>query len=182
MAGDQLLDVGVDAEAALRFGRERYVGLKSLCVGNDEVFPVCSPSFLAAHPAARDFGTATAREAWSTLTRIVDSVAEVDRSGCGWENWGEAFGISWEDGDGTVAFNHAHLALQAAAEGIGIALARRVLAADDLACGRLQRLGPAVPARFAYYFVTRGEPDARGHSLAAWFKTQLAATGNGIIQ
>jgi LysR family glycine cleavage system transcriptional activator len=78
-----------------------------------------------------------------------------------------------------VAFSHAHLAVQAAVEGIGIALARRVLAADDLARGRLQRLGPAVPARFAYYFVTRGEPDARGRSLASWFKTQLAATDGG---
>lgn len=177
IAGDQLLDIGVDAEAALRFGRGRYSGLKSLRVGTDEVFPVCSPSFLAAHPAARDFGTPTRRKAWSTLTRIVDSVAEVDRSGCGWGSWGEAVGIRWDDGDATVAFNHAHLALQAAAEGIGIALARRVLAADDLASGRLQRLGPAVPARFAYYFVTRGEPDARARSLASWFKAQLAATG-----
>jgi LysR family transcriptional regulator, glycine cleavage system transcriptional activator len=178
IAGDQLLDIGVDAEAALRFGRGRYPGLKSLCVGNDEVFPVCSPSFLAVHPAARDFGTPARRKAWSTLTRIVDSVAEVDRSGCGWGNWGEAVGIRWDDGNPTVAFSHAHLALQAAAEGVGIALARRVLAADDLASGRLQRLGPAVQARFAYYFVTtRGEPEARGRSLASWFKTQLAATG-----
>lgn len=177
IADDQLLDIGVDAEAALRFGRGRYRGLRSQRVGDDEVFPVCSPSFLAAHPAARDFGTPVRRKAWSTLTRIVDSVAEVDRSGCGWVNWGEAVGISWDDGDPTVTFSHSHLALQAAAEGIGIALARRVLAADDLASGRLQRLGPAVPARFAYYFVTRGEPDARGRSLAAWFKAQLAATG-----
>lgn len=175
VADDRLLDIGVDAEAALRFGRGPYRGLKSQRVGEDEVFPVCSPSFLAAHPAARDFGTPTRRKAWSTLTRIVDSVAEVDRSGCGWGNWGEAVGIRWGEDESTVTFSHAHLALQAAAEGIGIALARRVLAADDLASGRLQRLGPAVPARFAYYFVTRGEPDARGRSLASWFKTQLAS-------
>lgn len=177
VADDRLLDIGVDAEAALRFGRGVYRGLKSQRVGEDEVFPVCSPSFLAAHPAARDFGTPTRRKAWSKLTRIVDSVAEVDRSGCGWKNWGEAIGIHWDEGEPTVAFSHAHLALQAAAEGVGIALARRVLAADDLASGRLLRLGPAVPAQFAYYFVTLGEPDARGHSLASWFKIQLAATG-----
>lgn len=177
IAGDQLLDIGGDVEAALRFGRGRYPGLKSLRVGNDQVFPVCSPSFLAAHPAARDLGTAAGRKAWSTLTRIVDSAAEVDRSGCGWGNWGETVGIRFNDVDPTVAFSHAHLALQAAAEGIGIAMARRVLAADDLASGRLQRLGPAVPVRFAYYFVTRGEPDARGRSLASWFKAQLEATG-----
>jgi LysR family glycine cleavage system transcriptional activator len=179
IADDRLLDIGVDAEAALRFGRGRYRGLRSQRVGDDEVFPVCSPSYLAAHPAARDLGAPARRKGWSTLTRIVDSVAEVDRSGCGWGNWGEAVGIRWDDSDPTVAFSHAHLAVQAAVEGIGIALARRVLVADDLASGRLQRLGPAVAAQFAYYFVTRGEPDARGRSLAAWFKTQLAATGGG---
>ena len=100
---------------------------------------------LLPHPD-RDLGTAAGRKAWSTLTRIVDSLAEVDRSGCGWRNWGEAVGIRWDDGNPTVAFSHAHLVLKAAAEGVGIALARRVLAADDLASGRLQRLGPAVPA------------------------------------
>ena len=178
IADDRLLDIGVDADAGLRFGGGRYRGLKSLRVGDDEVFPVCSPAFLAAHPAARDLSIPARRKAWGALTRLVDSVAEVDRSGCGWRHWGETVGIQWDDSAPTVAFSHGHLALQAAAEGIGIALARWVLAADDLASGRLVRIGPAVPARFAYYFVTHGEPDARGRSLATWLKLQLAATRN----
>jgi DNA-binding transcriptional LysR family regulator len=62
---------------------------------------------------------------------------------------------------------------------MGVALARRLLAADDLASGRLVRAGNGLsplPARFGYYFVTQTDPDARARSLAAWLKTQLAKT------
>ena len=55
IADDRLLEVGIDADVALRFGCGRYRGLKSLRIGDDEVFPVCSPSFLAAHPDAMQF-------------------------------------------------------------------------------------------------------------------------------
>jgi LysR family glycine cleavage system transcriptional activator len=177
IADDRLLDVGVDADAALRFGAGRYRGLKSLRVGADEVFPVCSPEFLAAHPAALDFGTRSQAKHWRGFTRLMDTVADVDGSGCGWRNWGEAVGVQWDVDDLTIAFSHGHLALQAASEGLGVALARRVLAADDLAKGRLVRVGrsfPSVPARFAYYFVTRGEPDARSRALAAWLSNRLS--------
>jgi LysR family glycine cleavage system transcriptional activator len=179
MADDRLLDVGIDADMALRFGRGRYRGLKSQRVGDDEVFPVCSPSFLATHPVASHFGVPTRMREWRGLTRLVDSIADVDGSGCGWTSWGDAVGIKWDRDDPTVTFSHGHLALQASVEGAGIALARRVLVADDLVGRRLVRLaqdGPRVPARFAYYFVTRGEPDAHGQALAAWLRTSLTSS------
>ena len=150
-------------------------------MGDDEIFPVCSPSFLTAHPEAGDIGDPARRSLRSTCTRIVDSAAEDDRSGCSWRDWSAGAGVHWEVDAPTVVLSHAHLALQAAAEGIGIALARRVLAAGELAGGRLKRIGrglPEVPARFAYYFVSRGEPDARGRSQASWLKAELAATSN----
>jgi LysR family glycine cleavage system transcriptional activator len=176
IADDRLLDVGIDADVALRFGRGRYRGLKSQRIGDDEVFPVCSPSFLNTHPVARHFGTRTEIRGWRGLTRLVDSVADVDGSGCGWSSWGDAVGIRWDSDDPTIGLSHGYLALQAAAEGAGIALARRVLAADDLASGRLLRLAltcPSVPARFSYYLVTPGEPDVRSRTLAAWLKSHL---------
>ena len=49
--------------------------------------------------------------------------------------------------------------LQAAIEGRGVALARSILARDDLATGRLLRLFPAVqvPSKLAYFVVYRAE-------------------------
>lgn len=176
VADDRLLEIGVDADAALRFGSGRYRGLHSMRVGTDEVFPVCSPALLAANPAAGESNAAARRQAWRKLTRIVDPVAEMDRSGCGWRNWSDTQGVPLDEDVPNISFSHAHLALQAAVEGLGIAMARRVLVADDLAAGRLVRLGPAMPARFAYYFVTRDEPNVRSRMLAAWLQTQLANT------
>jgi LysR family glycine cleavage system transcriptional activator len=177
MADDRLLDVGIDADVALRFGRGRYRGLESQRIGGDEIFPVCSPAFLASHPVARHFGTQTALDGWRSLTRLVDSIADIDGSGCGWRSWVQAVGLGWDGGGPAVEFSHGYLALQAAAEGAGIALARKVLVSDDLARGRLVRLAttcPRVPARFSYYFVTRGEPDVRSRALAVWLKSRLA--------
>jgi LysR family transcriptional regulator, glycine cleavage system transcriptional activator len=108
----------------------------------------------------------------------VDSLAEVDGSGSGWRNWGKVVGIGWDSDDPAIKFSHSYLALQAAVDGVGIVMARRVLAADDFASGRLVRLArtcPSIPARFAYYFVTRDEPDVHGRALVSWLKAQLAA-------
>jgi LysR family transcriptional regulator, glycine cleavage system transcriptional activator len=178
-ADDRLAEIGVEADVALRFGRGRYRGLKSERIGGDEVFPVCSPSFLDRHPGAADFGIPAQRKVWGQLPRLVDSVTESDGSGCDWGTWGKSAGLSWSEEDRTIVFSQGHLALQAAAEGMGVALARRILAADDLASGRLVRAGHSpspLPARFGYYFVTRTEPDARARSLAAWLKAQLQST------
>jgi LysR family transcriptional regulator, glycine cleavage system transcriptional activator len=176
-ADDRLFEIGVEADVALRFGRGRYRGLNSMRIGSDEVFPVCSPSFLKAHPAAAEFGAPAGRNVWGLLPRLLDSVAESDGSGCDWGSWGKSVGLDWTEEDPTIVFSQGYLALQAAAEGMGIALARRILAADDLASGRLVRAGhglPPSPTPFGYYFVTRGEPDVRARSLAAWLKAQLA--------
>jgi LysR family glycine cleavage system transcriptional activator len=46
------------------------------------------------------------------------------------------------------------MVLQAAAEGLGVALGRTALVQDDLAAGRLVRpFGPNVPSGYAYYIV-----------------------------
>ncbi len=172
LAEDRLLEIGVDADVGLRFGPGRYTGLRSAVVGGDSVFPVCSPGFLAARPEI------AAVTGWAGLPRLVDSVAEVDAGGCRWRDWAEAAAVRLPDGP-AITVSQAHLALQAAVDGLGIALARQVLAADDLAAGRLVRLARAtapVPVRYRYAVVTRGEPDARARALTAWIRTRLAAT------
>jgi LysR family glycine cleavage system transcriptional activator len=185
LADDRLVEIGAEADVALRFGRGHYRGLKSVRIGDDVIFPVCSPSFLHRHPSAANFGVPARRKHWGSLLRLVDSVAGSDRSGCDWATWGKSIGVSWGEEDRTIIFSQGHLALQAAAEGMGVALARQILAADDLASGRLVRAGrdfSPLPTRFGYYFVTRTEPDARARSLAAWLKMQLATTAREISE
>jgi LysR family glycine cleavage system transcriptional activator len=52
-------------------------------------------------------------------------------------------------------FNQASMAIDAAVDGQGVALARTALAAWDLLAGRMTRLpfGPALPVSYAYWIV-----------------------------
>ena len=72
----------------------------------------------------------------------------------GWREWLAASGgldFDWEAG---TTFTDAHLMLEAAAAGQGVALARSALVGADLRSGRLVRpFEVAVPARHHYYFV-----------------------------
>ena len=191
VAEDRLVELGTEADVALRFGRGRYAGHKSRKLAGDTMMPTCSPGFLARNPAAALFGAPEQTGAWSGLPRLLDSNADSDGSGSGWGAW-EAWRASLDAGGARplfdpalqhLSFSHGHLTLQAAAQGLGIALARAVLVADDLAAGRLVRAGPklpSMPARYSYHFISREEPDARSSALAGWLQAELEATLRGV--
>jgi len=167
VADDRLHEIGVEADIALRFGPGRYPGLTSTAIGGDQLFPVCSPAFLEAHPGRR----------WLDLPRLVDVTAETDRSGCGWNAWSAFTGIALGDAPDAGRYSHAYLAIQAAEQGMGIALGRRLLCADAIKAGKLVRLDadiPALTARFRYSCVTAGEPGPNSRKLIAWLKRQMA--------
>jgi LysR family transcriptional regulator, glycine cleavage system transcriptional activator len=72
-----------------------------------------------------------------------------------WAKWLEAVSAAGADlGRGPV-FNQASMAIDAAVDGQGVALARTALAAWDLLAGRLVRLpfGPALPVPYSYWIV-----------------------------
>ena len=56
-----------------------------------------------------------------------------------WANWLAAIGMTGVGGQRDLYFSHSHLALQAAAEGQGVALASSAYIADDFTSGRLIR-------------------------------------------
>ena len=78
--------------------------------------------------------------------------------------------------DRMLQFNHTDLAMDAAANGQGIALAPALLLADDLDSGRLRELW-RVPdtGRAGYYLMYPTRPDAARGALVEWLCTQAAA-------
>ena len=72
-----------------------------------------------------------------------------------WAAWGSWAGIQAPDATRGLAFDMTHLALDAAAAGLGVVLARLPVAADDLARGTLVPMGPEMPTGTAYWLVTR---------------------------
>jgi DNA-binding transcriptional LysR family regulator len=71
-----------------------------------------------------------------------------------WATWLEAAGVTGVDTRRGLRINNSAAALQAAIEGQGVALARSIMARDDIAAGRLVRLFPSIHfASTLAYFV-----------------------------
>jgi LysR family glycine cleavage system transcriptional activator len=92
-----------------------------------------------------------------------------------WADWLRQAGLDGATGRRAIQINNSAAVLQAAAEGQGIALARSVMARDDLQAGRLVRLCPQIrlPSRLAYHVVYR--PECAGQPMIQAFRDWLMA-------
>lgn len=158
-------------ELAIRFGTGRYPGLHVTRLMGDSIFPVCSPRLVEQHAPL------TSPADLARFTLLHDEVAENDSSGTGWRSWLSHFGITdVAVGDGP-RFNQAGLLLEAAASGMGIAMARKSLVAADFEAGRLVRVLPyEAPTAYAYYLVCLPE-NANRRGLSR-FRDWLIAEGD----
>ena len=131
-----------DIDLAIRHGDGQWPGLHvtRLCI--EELFPVCSPKLLRGRHALRSLADLKHH----TLLHLDDRN--------GWARWLEAADVADADLTHGPVFNQASMAIDAAIDGQGIALARSALAAWDLLARRLVRpfvLALTVP--YAYWIV-----------------------------
>jgi DNA-binding transcriptional LysR family regulator len=136
-------------DLAVRYVPERSAATGRLLFG-ETVFPVCSPG-LAADPA---LPLATPND----LHRHVLLYLESPRAAwLDWELWFHALGLRDFEPAGKMHFTHYDQLIQAALDGHGVALVGDMLAADDLAAGRLVRpFDPSLstPLTFSYYLLS----------------------------
>lgn len=128
-------------DLGIRYGPGHWPGLSAHYLMDDSLFPVASPRYpdLARIAGARDIAAQT---------------LIADHSHQGWHDWFRAAGVHGAKLEERYVFRDSTDALNAAAHGLGIALARARIATPYLADGRLRRLpGPALPARWHYYIV-----------------------------
>jgi LysR family glycine cleavage system transcriptional activator len=135
---------GVDV--AIRLGR-RWTGVRAERLFGADLFPVCSPRLLTAdRPLA-----VPADLRHHTMLHV--STAPTD-----WKIWLEAAGLTTFPWTAGSRFDSYALALQAAVEGLGVAMGRRVFVERDLAAGRLvQPFGLHVAIDEAWFLIY---PDA----------------------
>jgi len=132
---------GVDM--GLRYGRGNWPGMEVDYLMAEEVFPVCSPSLLGNGPPL------------NTPDDLKHYPLLHDDMRIDWRMWLMAAGATEVDADRGPGFQHSYLVYQTAVAGGGVALARSVLVADELADGRLIKpFDLALPANYAYYVVT----------------------------
>src|SRR6201996_6312558 len=152
--------------AGIRYGRGRWPGLRADWLTADELFPVCSPALLGGNRPLRT------PEDLKDHVLLHTSNANSDD----WRLWLTAAGlptnISKQPG---ITFDLILMTVQAAIDGIGIAMGRTSYVQDDIAKGRLVvPFNIALPADAGFYLVS---PEARTDSpkLAA-FRQWLTAS------
>ncbi|HZH42921.1 MAG TPA: LysR substrate-binding domain-containing protein [Lysobacter sp.] len=128
-------------DLGIRHGPGQWPGLAAIKLMEDCLFPVASPRFpgLAAVKAPADI---------ARLPLIADRARQ------GWHDWFRAAGVHGARVDTQFSFTDTTDALNAAAVGLGVTLARRHIAQPYIDRGQLVALpGPPMPARWAYYIV-----------------------------
>lgn len=143
----QRVDIGV------RYGTGNWPGLTADKLMDEEVYPVCSPELLRQHGRFRK-PSDLARQ-----TLIHDLSMDSHTGFPTWDAWLRKAGVMGVAATRGMKINNSAAVLQAAIEGHGVALARSVMAHDDLATGRVVRLFPKITfaSPLAYYVVYRAE-------------------------
>ena len=159
-------DHDASADLSIRFGRGVYAGCRSDLLLAATVTPVCSPRLMQGpHPLA------TPDDLRHHLLLHDDTFYFDDRRP-DWQVWLEAAGVTGIDTARGPRFSHSALAMDAATDGLGVALGLTLLAEQDVADGRLAMpFALALPSYFSYYLVYP-EGSADRPQLAA-FRTWL---------
>ncbi|MBI3507793.1 MAG: transcriptional regulator GcvA [Proteobacteria bacterium] len=145
------LHEGVDV--AIRMGRGDWPELYSIRLAQEELVPVCAPSLAATIRTPADLGKA--------------ALLHVDTVSDDWESWFALAGVPPTQGTRGLRFDTIHMATQAAARGLGIAVGRLPLVADELAAGTLVAvLGRPRRCATGYWFVAGRESMARPEVVA----------------
>ena len=163
---DQLVDFSRgDAEVAIRLGHGDYPELASTLLLQEHVFPVCSLGFLKQYDYLNEP---------SDLLKVPLLLRLGDPAHPNWEDWFEKANVKGDLPTEGTRFPDTNMALQAAMEGQGVALARSAHVGDDLKAGNLVRLFDIhYPSSVSYYLVCP-EANKEQPKIAAFRKWLLA--------
>ncbi|MGF1695402.1 LysR family transcriptional regulator [Vibrio lamellibrachiae] len=161
-------------DVAIRFGTGPYPGLHSTRLSRCSLQPVVSPALMSTFEEDVE-----SLFIGSDTTLLGDRLGEKDRTQFDWKSYFE--GTSY-DGDvsklPTHQFDRADLMLQAAINGIGIALGRTLLIEQDIQSGFLKKVGPPVAIQSGYWLVCKPSfaEGQRFESLYQWLKEEIKRT------
>jgi LysR family transcriptional regulator, glycine cleavage system transcriptional activator len=158
-----------DVDAAIRYGRGNWAGLRADWLMADEMFPVCSPALLQSDKPLR------CPEDLANFTLLHSSGGYDDD----WRLWLTAAGlpanISKQPG---LTFDLILMTVQAAIDGIGVAMGRTSYVQADIAKGRLVvPFKIALPTDAGFYLVS---PEAKADppKLRAFRQWLIASAQN----
>jgi LysR family transcriptional regulator, glycine cleavage system transcriptional activator len=151
---------GIDA--AIRYGPGNWADVATTKLGDEHLFPVCSPALAARHSFRTVGDLASApllRSAWQP-----------------WTPWFQAVGITDAEPQSGASFSDVGLMLQSAVAGNGVALGRALLVGDLVDAGTLVQLSEiTVPDIYGYYLVSSAKRSASKalQNFENWLKTSI---------
>jgi LysR family glycine cleavage system transcriptional activator len=145
-----------DLDLAIRFGRGVMDRVAADRLFGEYVTPLATAALLSEHRVRKPADLAQ-------LPLIHDDSMRRAGRPPGWDEWCRAVGVEAFDTSRGVHFDDGHLALQAAAQGQGVALGRLAYAVDDIDSGLLSRpFAQAIELDLHYHLlipvVRRSEP------------------------
>ncbi len=152
---------GVDL--AIRMGRGPFPDLYAVKLVTEQLFPVCAPRLVQGEMALRHPAD-LARAPILHVTTITED----------WPAWLKSAGYGDIPLGRGLRFDTIQLALEAAIQGLGVAIGRRPLIDSDLASGRLVKLfDPVITGGTSYWLV--GAPESMARAEVAAFRDWMVA-------
>jgi LysR family glycine cleavage system transcriptional activator len=160
-----------EVDMAVRYGRGNWPGLRTDWLMAEDMFPVCSPSLLGGdHPPRSP-------EDLEHHTLLHATASRED-----WQLWLTAAGlpVSLATRRG-LSFDQSFMAIEAAVEGLGIALGRTRFVEADIAAGRLVvPFNVVLPADAGFYIVAP-EATADTPKIALFRQWLIDSVGPGAV-
>lgn len=130
-----------EVDIAIRWGKGDWPGLEKFKLFADELVPVCSKSYL------KEVGTLRVPADLQKVVLLRNAIQP-------WKPWFKKAGLDWPEPSHGPSFSDSSLALQAAADGHGVALGRRMLVEQLLEQGSLVQLfNISAPIEEAFFVV-----------------------------
>lgn len=143
-----------DVDAAIRYGKGEYPGLKADLLMVEDLTPVCSPALLDGSAPLRTPEDLRHHTLLHDVINVEGGVHVDGRLDDNWRRWLAHVGVDDIDPYRGPGYSDASNTLQAAIAGQGVAMGRGALIADAVAEGHLVRPFPqTIPSNFAYFLV-----------------------------
>ena len=147
VASSPIIDLtasGIDL--AIRFGEGEWPGVETIRLFDDEIWPVCAPSYLKSHDEIRTPA--------DLLHADLLHLTKFDRNWVTWETFLANYGVTDEPDTRGVTYDNYMVLIQGALRGEGIALCGRRLAEDFIAHGDLVRpIQESLSSRRGFYLL-----------------------------
>jgi len=143
---DNLVDFNIEqADVGIRLGKGDWPQIYEVKLLEEYVFPVCSPRF------AQEYGLPDTPADLLNFPLMRRDLGDICPR---WKDWFRDAGVEVKRMQAGTRYPDTSLAVQAAIDDQGVALARSAHVADDLKAGRLLQVFPEICSRsnVAYYF------------------------------